>query len=52
MVLPPDARVELDVHILQRCGEQPGLQVAIANKKEPLIRGTCLQQGLKHAFFR
>jgi hypothetical protein len=35
MVLPPDARVELDHHILQRCGQQPGMQVVIANKKEP-----------------
>jgi hypothetical protein len=33
MLFPPEARVEHVLHILQRCGQQPGAQVAIANKK-------------------
>jgi hypothetical protein len=52
MVLPPDARVELDCHILQGCGQQPGMQVVIANKKEALVNRRCLQKPREHAFFR
>jgi hypothetical protein len=52
MLMPPDARVELDHHILQRCGQQPGAQVAIANKKESSINCSCLQQFPELAFFR
>jgi len=52
MLLPPDARVELDCHILQGCGQQPDTQVVIANKKEALINRCCLQKMREHAFFR